>query len=84
MNLHHHTLPPRHRVPNLGDAVSWSSNFKENFALHIALLRSNHKLRIFCVTSSTSGEVGLMLFALGVSEVGTFVGVECQAKTTFE
>lgn len=75
MHLHHHALLSGVPVPNFCDAVSWSANFQEDFALYVALSRSNHKLCLLSITSRTSGKIRLMFFALRVSKIRTFVGV---------
>jgi len=84
MNLDHHTLFSCVSVSDFGHSVSRASNFEEDFLLLCRLRRCNHQLRVFRITSSTTREVGLMLFALSVSEIGTFVGVQSQTKTTFK
>ena len=84
VDLHHHTLLPRVVIPDLGDAVSRSPNLQENFSLDVALRRSDHQLRVFGISSGTTREIGLVLFALSVGQVGAFIGVEGQAETTFE
>jgi len=36
------------------------------------------------LTRSTTGEVGLMLFALGMGEVGAVILVDCETETALE
>lgn len=83
VNLHHHTLLSSIRVSDLGDTVTRSANFEEDFTLDIALRGGDHKLRFLCIASGATGKVGLMLLSLRVREVGAFVRVQCQAETTF-
>lgn len=69
MHLYHHAFFASISVPHLGDAISRSTNFQENFSLHVTGCRCDHKLCFLEVASGTSGKVCLMLLALGVSEV---------------
>jgi hypothetical protein len=41
-------------------------------------------LSLALLTRSTTGEVGLMLFALGVGEVGAVILVDCKTETALE
>lgn len=82
---------PRNRIPDFRDLVSGAADLDE-LLLHYSVFR----LRLLSeegglveggvlgVSGCAAGEVRLVLFALGVSEVGAFVGVEGEAKTAFE
>jgi hypothetical protein len=83
MHLHHHTLLPSVPISHLGNPVTRSTNFDEDFALYIALRRRDHQLSIFRITSGSASKIGLVLFTLRVREVRTFVGVQREAETTF-
>ena len=67
MYLHHHSLLSSISVTNLGNAVTWPANFKEDFSLDVCLSGSNHELCVFGIAGSTTSKVSLMLLSLGVS-----------------
>lgn len=52
--------------------------------MNVGLRRRNHQLRVFGVASGATSKVGLMLLSLGVSQVGTFIGMQCQAQSAFK
>ena len=67
MYLHHHSFLSSVSVTNLGNAVTWPTNFKEDFSLDVCLSGSNHELRVFSITGSTTSKISLMFLSLGVS-----------------
>lgn len=84
VDLDHHALLPSVFVPDLGHSISRATNFQEDFALNVSLRGRNHQLRVFGIAGGATSKVGLMLLSLGVSQVGAFVGMQCQAQSTFE
>lgn len=84
MNLHQKTFVAVFGISNLCHSIARSSNADEYFALHSVDGRSHHELMVLHITSCPPCEICLMLFALGVSEVGSLIGVEGEAETTFE
>jgi len=83
MDLYHHSFLPGVPVPYFGYPVSGTPNFEENFSLHVTLRGSDHQLSVLSITSGSTSEVGLMLFPLRMRKVRPFIGVKCQAETTF-
>ena len=79
VNLYHHAFLAGINVPDLRDSVRGSSNFEESLTLHHAHAgsRGEHQFRIFGITSGTPSKVSLMLFALRMCKVGSFVRVKC-------
>ena len=67
MYLHHHSFLSGVSVTNLGNAVTWPTNFKEDFSLDVCLSRSNHKLCVFSIAGGTTSKISLMFLSLGVS-----------------
>ncbi len=84
MYLHHHTLFSSVQVAHFCDPVSRPSNLQEHLALDVALRRRNHQLCVFGIARRTPSQIGLVLFALRVGEVGAFIRVQRQAKSAFE
>ena len=74
----------RLRVPDFGDTVPGPSNSDENLPLDGLNGRSDHELVLLHVPCCAPGEVGLVLFALRVREVGALIRVECKAETAFQ
>jgi len=74
--LHHHAFLVRLAVPHLGHAVTGAADLQEHLALHARLLRRDLQLALFHVARCAPREVRLVLFSLGVGEVGAFVCVE--------
>jgi hypothetical protein len=85
MYLHHHTLFTRVPVAHLGYSVTRPSNLKEDFSLYVRLRgRRHHELCLLHVSCRTPGKIRLVLFTLRVGKVRAFIGVKCQAETTFQ
>ena len=84
MHLHHHALLASIAVPHLGNTITGSTYFEEDLTLDVLLLRGNLKLAVLHVPRRAASQISLMLLALCVSKIGTFVGVKCQAETAFE
>lgn len=77
----------RQRVPRLGDFVTWSTNLDHIFLhLHAHGPRHNAILRFpfLLFPRGAAREVGLVLAALGVREVGAVVLVDGQAESALE
>ena len=78
----------RHRIPRLRNLVTRPSNLNHIpphlhahiRAQHIRILRSS----LFLLAGCAASEVGLVLAALGVGEVGAIVLVDGEAETAFE
>ena len=79
MDLHHQTFLPSVNVADLRDAITWPTNLEEDLALHVRLRRGDLQLRVFHVFCGTTRKIRLVLLSLRVREVGTLIGVECQA-----
>lgn len=75
VNLYHHALFSGIVVSDFSDAVTWPANFEEDLPLDSARGGRDHQLGVFGIPCGTAGQVSLMLFALGVSQVGAFVCV---------
>ena len=84
VHLHHHALLASVTVPHLGDTITGSTYFEEDLTLDVLLLRGNLKLAVLHVPRGAASQVSLMLLALRVSQIGTFVGVKCQTETALE
>jgi hypothetical protein len=84
MHLHHHPLLTRIPVSDFRHTVSGSADFEEYFTLDVRRGGGYHQLGILRIAGGAPSEVRLMLFALGVSEVGAFVGVKSEAETALE
>lgn len=77
----------RHRIPRLRNLITRPSNLNHIpphlhahiRAQHIRILRSS-----FFARGCAASEVGLVLAALGVGEVGAIVLVDGEAETAFE
>ena len=67
MDLHHHSFLSSVSVTNLGNTVTWPTNFKEDFSLDVCLSRSNHELCVFSIAGSATSKISLMFLPLGVS-----------------
>lgn len=67
MYLNHHTFLSRISISNFRYSVTWSTDFKEDFALHVTLCRRDHELGVFRIAGGSPCQVGLMFFALRVS-----------------
>jgi hypothetical protein len=67
MYLHHHPLLSSVSVTNFGNAVTWPTNFKENFSLDICLSGGNHELCVFSIAGSATSKISLMFLPLSVS-----------------
>ena len=67
MYLHHHPFLSSVSVTNFGNAVTWPTDFKEDFSLDVCLSGGNHELCVFSITSSTTSKISLMFLSLGVS-----------------
>ena len=74
--LHHHALLARLAVPHLGHAVPRTPDLQKHLALHARLLRRDLQLALLHVSRGASRQVRLVLLALRVRQVGTFVRVE--------
>ena len=84
VDLYHHALLTRLAVAHFRHAIPRPPNLEEHLTLHARLLRRDLQLALFHVTRRAPSEVRLMLFALRVCEVGTLVGVQREAETTFQ
>lgn len=98
MDLDHHSFPRSafsrtksvsqsivlDTLADFGNAVAWSADFEEDFPLDVGWGGGHEQRRIFQVAGCAPGEVGLVLFTLGVCEVGPFVRVQRKTKTTFQ
>ena len=84
MDLYHHALLTRLAVAHFRHAIPRPPNLEEHLTLHARLLRRDLQLALFHVTRRAPSEVRLMLLALRVCEVGTLVGVQREAETTFQ
>lgn len=63
-------------LSDFGDAIPWATNFDELLALDVGCRgRCYHELGIFHVFGGTSGQIGLMLLALRMGQIGAFVRV---------
>ena len=79
MYLHHHSFLSSVSVTNLGNTVTWPTNFKEDFSLDVCLSGSNHELCVFSIACSTTSKISLVFLSLGVSQIRSFVRVQRQA-----
>jgi len=70
-------------VANFGHAVPGPSNPDENLPLHGLHGRGDHELVLLHVPRGAPGEVGLVLFALRVREVGALIRVKGKAEAAF-
>ncbi len=84
MDLDHHALLARVAVPDLRHTVARTSNLQEDLLMNVRLCRCDHELGFFEIARSSPREVRLVLLPLCVRKVGAFVGVKCQAETTFQ
>ena len=83
MYLDHHTLLSHLRITYFRYTIPRSPYFQEHLSLHVILGWSNHQLCILHVPCCTTSKVGLMLFPLSVSEIGTLIRMEGKTKTAF-
>ena len=73
--LHHHALLARLAVPHLGHAIPRAPDLQKHLALHARLLRRDLQLAVLHVPRGAARQVRLVLLALRVRQVGTFVRV---------
>ena len=77
-------------LANLGYSIARPPNLDEGLFWHLRCwcekCTSCSVLRIICPRSksSTTLEVCLMFFSLGVCEVGSFICMHCEAQTAFQ
>lgn len=84
MHLNHHPFLAGVLITDFGYPIAWATDFEEHLPLYAALGRCDHELSFFGIAGGTTGKVRLMLFTLGVGQVGAFICMERQAKTTFQ
>ena len=75
VDLDHHTFFAGVSVPNLCYTVARSPDFEEDLLVNTLLCRCDHELGLLEIASRTAGQVGLVLLALRVGQVGAFIGV---------
>src|SRR5258708_34333421 len=73
--LHHHTLLSRLTIPHLSDTITRATDLQKHLALHARLLRRHLQLTLFHVSRCTPRKVRLVLFALCMCKVGSFICV---------
>lgn len=83
VDLEEEALLPHLRVPLLGHFVAWAANLHKLLHLHLDLLWRRLGWGLFGLLGSSPGQVGLVLFPLGVREVAPLVVVQCQAQLAF-
>lgn len=71
-------------LPDFGHPVPGPSDLQKDLMSDGAGRGSDEELGVLVVFGGSTGEVGLVLFTLGVCEVGAFVGVQGEAETAFE
>ena len=79
VHLYHHTLLSSIPIAHFCDTVAGAAYLQEDLALHVRLRRGDLQLRVFHVFCGTTRKIRLVLLSLRVREVGTLIGVECQA-----